>query len=242
MAPERTSFEPRHKETPQHKEMPNSPKRRLRKSNRCMWYPSVLTLPPPRPAFASVHSFPHERGGFGFANLLTTVTLSDNAFWTETSCLLGVVVAHVVALLLLLSCLGLQFNYWSHNPTLVTILIDVYNPAPWLHRRIDGRLRSGAPPPLVSGNVETSYGDSDDVARIRSHSRAHAARSRSVALGRARSRSVALGRARSRSVALGRARSRSVAPIPRKCLVVFGQDEDSPLALALPVLVPRRWP
>ena len=39
----------------------------------------------------------------------------------------------------------------------------------------------------------------------------HAARSRSVALGRARSRSVALGRARSRSVALGRARSRSVA-------------------------------
>jgi len=194
-------------------------------------------LPPPRPAFASVHSFPHERGGFGFANLLTTVTLlSDNAFWMETSCFLGMVVAHVVALLLLLSCLGLQFNYWSHNPTLVTILIDVYNPAPWLHRRIDGRLRSGAPPPLVSGNVETSYGDSDDVARIRSHSR------RSVALGRARSRSVALGRARSRSVALGRARSRSVAPIPRKCLVVFGQDEDSPLALALPVLVPRRWP
>ena len=51
-----------------------------------------------------------------------------------------------------------------------------------------------------------------------------------------------LGRARSRSVALGRARSRSVAPIPRKCLVVFGQDEDSPLALALPALVPRRWP
>ena len=42
--------------------------------------------------------------------------------------------------------------------------------------------------------------------------------------------------------ALGRARSRSVAPIPRKCLVVFGQDENSPLALALPVLVPRRWP
>ena len=59
---------------------------------------------------------------------------------------------------------------------------------------------------------------------------------------RSRPRSVALGRARSRSVALGRARSRSVAPIPRKCLVVFGQDEDSPLALALPALVPRRWP
>ena len=69
---------------------------------------------------------------------------------------------HGLFLLLLLSCFGLQFNYWSHNPTLVTILIDVYNPAPWLHRRVDGRLRSGAPPPFVSGNVETSYGDSED--------------------------------------------------------------------------------
>ena len=114
---------------------------------------------PPRVRFGT---FISSTRGFGFANLLTTVTLSDNAFWTETSCFLGMVVAYVVALLLLLSCLGLQFNYWSHNPTLVTILIDVYNPAPWLHRRVDGRLRSGAPPPFVSGNVETSYGDSED--------------------------------------------------------------------------------
>ena len=54
-------------------------------------------MPPPRPAFASVHSFPHERGGFGFANLLTTVTLlSDNAFWMETSCFLGMVVDDLV--------------------------------------------------------------------------------------------------------------------------------------------------